>query len=242
MFPEVAVSFKAFLINFTMIPYIFHEPCVDGAYWTMQIEFFFSFVLSAILLFKTFKLKRICLFIWSLVAFILYFAPDIVLIKAIKCILIINYAHMFIMGIVAFLLVKGEWNVTNCSIMIFCIVNQLLYSQSNTYNIFFFSTLIFLLLALQLDLFFKHSKLNYLERTILMCAKISYSWYLIHQMIGYAIIKEFVRHGFESEWIIIIPIVATGIIAFCINRYIEIPTGRYGKQFSNRLNIRAYEK
>ena len=118
------------------------------------------------------------------------------------------------------------------SILILAGLNQILYGESTIHNIFFFITIIILISTNKIDARIKSS--NILIVVFCFFATISYSWYLIHQMIGYTIIKELQLGGYYSDYYILIPILITGGIAFILYRFIEVPTSNLGKKFSSR--------
>lgn len=63
---------------------------------------------------------------------------------------------------------------------------------------------------------------------LVFIGSISFPLYLLHQNIGYLIIRFMEQHGLRSEIWIIIPIVAMVALAWLVNNFIEKP-------FSERL-------
>ena len=57
-------------------------------------------------------------------------------------------------------------------------------------------------------------------------AGISYPLYLIHQNIGYAIIRGFVSIGWTNEIIVLVPIAVSILLAWLIHQFIEIPIAK----------------
>lgn len=231
-FPSAAISLKSMIVNFTMIPYFFGYPCVDGAYWTMQVEFFFSIMFGIILYFNNVNTRKILLFIWMILSLLFFFLPDTIILKPIRFMLLPKYSHMFIAGIAAYFILKKEFSVFFISLLTLACINQILYSEDILFNVFFFISLFILLITNKIDTYLSNK--NLITTFISFFATISYSWYLIHQMIGYTIIKELQINGFNSEWYIFIPITITGGMAFCLYRFIEKPTAEIGKKISLR--------
>lgn len=230
-FPNAAVQPKSMLVNFTMIPYFFGYPCVDGAYWTMQIEFFFSLLLGFILFFNNFRLRIILLFLWLSLSFIFFFLPDITILKPVRFLLLPKYSHLFIAGIGAYFIINKKFIYHSYFLLILASFNQILYGESSIHVFFFFITLIILIFTNKIDARIKST--NILVIILSFFATISYSWYLIHQMIGYTVIKELQLGGYYSEYYILIPILITGGIAFIFYRFIELPASSLGKKISS---------
>lgn len=239
-FPSAAISIKSMLVNFTMIPYFFGFPCVDGAYWTMQIEFFFSLIFGIILCFNRIKTRKALLFIWMLLSLLFFFLPDVMILKPIRFLLLPKYSHIFIAGIAAYFMLKKEYSIYFITLLSLSCINQLLYSEDLLFSIFFFISLLILLFTNKIDTHIPHKTI--ISIILSFFATISYSWYLIHQMIGYTIIKELQLNNYTSEWFIFIPIIITGGIAFCLYRFIEMPTAKIGKKISLRFVIKDNAK
>ena len=55
---------------------------------------------------------------------------------------------------------------------------------------------------------------------------LSYPIYLIHQNVGYIILKALINRNITTEWIIIIPTVIVILYSLMIYRFIEIPIKR----------------
>lgn len=237
-FSEAAVSLKAFIFNFTMIPYFFGELCVDGAYWTMQVEFFFSLVMGIILLFGGNKIRRYLLFLWMFLTFIFYFIPDnLFIIKGIRFIISPKYSHMFIGGIASYLIFKRKFLYYSIILLCICSINQILYAESNMHTLFF---LISIIIFLSVDFIDKYlSNKNIIIKFFSFIASISYSWYLIHQMIGYAIIKGCVESGITSVLVLFLTMIATAIMAYFLHVGVEKPTATIGKRISRKLLIKG---
>ena len=233
-FPEANVGIKAMIVNLTMIPYFFGQPCVDGAYWTMQVEFFFSILMGCIFFLSSYRIRKTLLVAWMLLTLVFFFIPsDIMIIRAIKFIFTPHYAHMFIAGIASYLILKNGYSKFSVTLLSLCVINQLLYSETNSYNIFFIITLFVFIFTNYIDKYI--NKENWIVKIFSFFAMISYSWYLIHQMIGYIIIKECILTGLDSEWIILFALIATGFIAYLLNRFVEKPSAKIGKQLSSHF-------
>lgn len=234
-FPEVSVSAKDFFLNLTMIPGVLNSPFVDGAYWTMQIEFFFSACLGIILLVGKPKNRRTLLLIWIVLSIcqnIFFTESNLIYLKALRILSIPSYSHLFIAGISCFMLINKQNVKYALCLLALGFVNQLITAENYIYTIFFITTILVFLLTNQIDKAIPEK--NLIIKGIVFVASVSYPWYLIHQMIGYEIIKEFVRAGITTEWIILIPIAATLLLAYFIHLFIELPSGAFGKKLSKR--------
>lgn len=209
---------KEFVINFTMLQSYLGVENVDGAYWTLGVQIYIYIVFSLLYFFVC--KKDIILLLKVL---ILWFALNSILLLSgvdnsyIKTLFQVSYIHLFIQGIVLFFIIKKKskhpfyflflllsvvysyWSV----IPEYCIINAI-------------DVAIILLLGMNNVSYYKKNLLTYL-------GVISYTIYLLHQNIGYVIIRQMESIGLANEVFIIIPIGIIIIIATFIYEFIETP-------------------
>ncbi|MEK4129107.1 hypothetical protein NYE67_05460 [Solibacillus sp. FSL W8-0474] len=103
--------------------------------------------------------------------------------------------------------------------------------QSNIFVTMFFG--IFYLLI--------NKKLRFLNTSpLIFLGTISYSFYLVHQNIGYIIIFNLEKYGFNSEFFLIIPLAGSIILATLITYFIEKPIQKFVSNKSK--NIKRIEQ
>ncbi|MDQ1298339.1 MAG: hypothetical protein QG558_878 [Campylobacterota bacterium] len=70
-----------------------------------------------------------------------------------------------------------------------------------------------------------------LSRMTSLLGNISYSLYLLHQVLGYLLINQFIDESVPAPYAQFITIVVMIFFAFIVNRYIEMPTNRFGHKY-----------
>lgn len=235
LFPETQITWADYFVNLTMLPSLFKMRYVDGAYWTLGYEIMFAIVFFGILWIKNFRLRKIIIIGLLSISFIEWFYGDSSnsLFKFLRFFLITNQIQVFIAGICVYWIKNASLSKTFYYIVfILCCVLQILQNNSPVNNIFFFSTLILLFMSSFLDEFITE---NIVYRIIEFVALVSYPLYLLHQMIGFSIIKNLILMGYTSEYWIVLPISISIIFASFVHQYFEKPTSR--QDFSKWPNL-----
>lgn len=112
----------------------------------------------------------------------------------------------------------------------FSIIAQWVAFQNMEFELFY---IIFIVIFM---FYIKHSKqdkinirckiINQIVNLFSKIASISYPLYLVHEYLGFAILKYFDSIGFSSEIFVIIPIIISIICAYIIHKHIELPIGK----------------
>lgn len=217
---HLKVSFLDLLVNLTMFHgyFPFIKP-VDGAYWSLRVEVLFYIAMSILLFFnllkRTIPISLVVLSLGSIFS-LAYKLTDSTLIYNLNQVLIVSHIHLFIAGIMFYKLWKEKNQQSYYVILLLCLVYQFAFvgAAKGVYVTLFF--MLFLLMI--------NSKLTWVaNKPFLFLGKISYSFYLVHQFIGYVIIHWLESIGFVQEYNIIVPIIITFILAIFVTNYIEIP-------------------
>jgi len=213
------------LANFTMWHQFFHFKHIDGAYWSLLPELLF-YCLMAFILF----INKIKSFYWYnsillLIGSIHIFFP----IPIIGKILGIHYILLFMIGLCFYRIhQKKATKYEHLLIWLNLFVAVFLYQieqQGNTVQLLF-STFIPIVLIFYLFIF---KKLQFLGKykLLVFLGNISYALYLVHQNIGYVIIKNLEDINFNRELSICIAILSSIFIAYLITYKIEPPFKKY---------------
>ena len=220
--PQAFCGLKDILLNFTMVPALIGAKSVDGAYWTLQMEWTFYIVITILMFFSSNKVKNIILIFWVLVSLgcnLLYEVMPFS--NIISTLVITKHSQEFIIGLVIYnIIFKKEYKISFL-ILLFCVLNQLI-CQDKQHIIFFAATvlLIFICTSTSMSPIFNKT----LFKPIIWISSISYPLYLIHQMVGFSIMDLIVRSTGYAYWIIIfVPLFTVIIIAWLIHKYVEIP-------------------
>lgn len=220
MFAEQAVTIPQYFVNLTMVSPIFRVPFVDGVYWSMQYELIFAVLCALLLMVRRKALLVRLLFVWIIVAILLTVLPYKFL-RFARLMFISYHAYAFIGGIaIALFSMQIIKLKTLLYISGLCVVSCVLnYGLMSPYMVFYAVTCILLFVAERLDRYFTGN--NLVIRMITWVAMISYPLYLLHQMVGYALLRNLHVIGFDTSWAIF-PV--TGVVmvaAWMIHRFVE---------------------
>lgn len=221
-------TFNQVVINFTMLQYWFGVKDVDGAYWTLAVEFCFYVWMWSI--FKVKKLQYIhwFAFAWIMLSFV-YYTFNIPYAKYIKAVLILQHAPLFAAGIGFFMLSAGRRTSDKYILILMSFVCELyLLFKANTPVIPYIAITCFYFIFY----LFINRKLEFLSNKLLLFfGGISYSLYLIHENIGMAIIY-WIKQKIDHQ-LVYIPITMVLVIglAYFITKYIEHPAMKWIRNY-----------
>ena len=205
------VGFIAFLGNLTMFQHFLGLPNVDGAYWTLAVQLVVYIAIGAIFFLVKKNVGKLLnvMFIWMVVGCVVSFLNNHLGFTKLTFITDAKFIQLFIQGLLVYCI--GAKQGKPLWIYIFltlCVCYDLLWFSVSYFV--FNSILIVVMLVVQLtDVSLKKKG-------------------LLHQNIGYLIIRFMEQHGLTSEVWIIIPTVAMITLAWLVSVFIERP-------FSNGL-------
>ena len=216
-FPSIACSTKDFLLNLTMIPDPLKAKPVDGAYWTLFVEWIYYFLIAMLLIRPSAKKTYIIMFLWlfcSIASNILYGKNPSGIPRVLNYVLVPSYSSCFISGI-ALWMIKGKINRYNAyGLLLLSQINAFLWYNVETL-VLYGGTLIVLWLITNYDveeIFERNSVLKVLS----YYGRISYPFYLLHQRIGYILIYYLVKNGVSSVASLFITFVIITLGAHCV--------------------------
>lgn len=212
-------SLSQMIFNLTMVHGYVDIPDVDGVYWTLRYELIFYVIMFGLYCIgKLEKVELFCIAWLSLqAASITFDYLGIWFPWKIKFFLILNYCHLFMAGILFYRASQLGFNSTRIALLSTCLAFQFL--LSDIYGALFVASCFLLFLG------FVNNKLQYLAiKPLIYVGSISYSLYLIHQNIGYIIIRELDHIGIPHLASIGIAIAAAVAFAHLLTYAIERPT------------------
>lgn len=217
-----AFSLKQVLLNLTMVQSLFKVKDVDGAYWTLIVELIFYWWMWIV--FRTKKLKYIE---WIGVAWItvsiFIIALDFSLKRILRVVFIAPYAPLFVAGIFFYRLREKAASLLLHALILISFFAEcyLLFASSERFDFIPYVIVAAIYIVFYLFTFNGLSVLN--NHVLLFFGGISYSLYLIHENVGYAIIY-WTRRIADSQ-VICISVAAIVVIALAtmVNRFIERP-------------------
>ena len=191
---------------------------VDNAYWSLLPEIQFYLLMGLVIFFKQVKkIKLICL-LWLLLIVIENF---VVHIRILGLIINLQLGGFFIAGILFYkIAVEKEITIFNhLFILATLVINIILYVKWMQNGALVSIMLIYLIFYL-----FSYGKLKWMgNKVLLFLGTISYPLYLIHQNLGYNVIKQFEIWGYSNFFVIILTMVIFILLASLISFYIEKP-------------------
>lgn len=225
-FKQAAGDLKDLLFSFTLMPQVFGAKYIDGAYWTLRIEFMF-YIFIAFLMYLPIGYKKICICALCLLSIMLYPIDCLyghnAIIRAMIYIVNPSWVSSFMAGMSIFFLINNRRDYFFQVIMLLSVLSTILW-QDTYHNIFFAATCLLLIAATCLDMsILQRFRLSGL---LMWYGKISYPLYLIHQLIGFAIIYYLQIYGYTSTWFIIIPITVSSFLGWLVHTYVELPISR----------------
>lgn len=205
------------LANITMLQGFAFIPEVDGAYWTLTVEIAFYFCMIAIWKFAGIRRLEPILALWLAVRSVYWFWPDMP--ERIVMLLVLRYTPFFVIGMLAYRIWSGQRTMRQQ--IPYAAMALLSIATIETWDVTIVGCV---LIAAFVGLI--HGHLRFLSlRPLVWLGGISYSFYLIHQHVGFVVMLEFAKAGY-SPWI---GFAAAFLIALtlgtAINRAVERPAG-----------------
>lgn len=233
LFTNKTISLKVYLSNLTMFQQYMRIPHIDGAYWSLEIELFFYGIIALLLLKKNISRNiEYGLLIVVFTPFLTFFHSN-----GISLILIIlKYSGLFYSGILFYKIWQEGFSYLKfykILISYLCVIWFNYGSQMDYYykpfEVFYIS------ICFILFLLFSTKKLKNVKiKPLLFIGKISYSLYLLHEVIGLIILDylngctPYVLLNTTITFIIIV------LLSWGVNEFIEIPGSRLLKSRLNR--------
>lgn len=221
--PNREVSWATWLLNLTMLNGYALIPYVDGVYWSLRVEL--SFYIIAF--FTYFILRKKCmtliLFTWLLMHVIYEYAPNLsssIYFQGAVHIGAIKYSDLFIAGIVYLKVFRKEAKLIHITLLLLSLAFRISISSAGESLAILSFNAIFLLIAFNIARPLRIKPLIWL-------GSISYPLYLIHQNIGFAIMRHLYTHGVPTWVGIILTTVIAVITSWLIHRAVEEPSRRW---------------
>ena len=219
-------STKDILMNLTMLQGLTKIPHIDQVYWTLLVEILFYTIMYVIFLTKNLnKIIPICA-VWLLISLVSLYLP-IPFKKYLDVLLILQYAPLFIAGILFYKLKKeGRISIGNHLLIISTMVVESIWliksREADITSITILSVIyiVFYIFSLKNITFLR-------SRILLFFGSISYSLYLLHNVIGYCIIYKLKESTDIAFVYISIPIIISITLSVLLNTFIEKPSMKY---------------
>lgn len=213
------VNFVAFLGNLTMFQRFLGLPDVDGAYWTLAVQIIVYILIGAFFFLVRKNIGKLMniMFVWLLVGCVVSFLNNHLGFTKLSFITDAKYIHLFIQGLLLYCI--GAKQGKPIWIYIFL-------TLSICYDLLWFpvSYFVFNLLLIIVMLVVQLADVSLKKKGFFVfIGSISFPLYLLHQNIGYLIIRFMEQHGLTNEIWIIVPIAAMIFLAWLVSVLIEKP-------------------
>ncbi len=218
--PGYEVSFKQAFFNLTMLHKWFNVASVDNVYWTLTVELSFYFLIFVVFLTRGMKyiealgflLLTLMVINKSYLTIFHLHIPNIITVSE-----FLIYGHLFFAGILFYnLKTKGHKWYRYFGLGACLLVQHLLRDKPYVTLVVVVWFLFFYLFILNRLSWLAHKPLLYL-------GTISYSLYLVHQVIGYVIIRHLTDINANALLKIVIPIGCSLLLATLLTFGVEKP-------------------
>lgn len=221
--PGQEVSVRDLCVNATMVQSLLDAPHVDGAYWSLQAEILFYAAMLALWRFGLLKNAQRTFTAWLACAIVVEFAtwwlPEQLAGKLgpIQTLGSLRFIHLFVIGM-AIYRQQGERSFDPgwLLLVIACWFYQAIVdSASGGALVAAFSIVMYLATT---------GHLHWLAaRPLAYLGSISYPLYLIHQNVGYVIIRKLNGLGWNANVSLLTAVAVVLAVAAALSRYIEWP-------------------
>lgn len=214
---KLLIGPKAILVNFTMLQGFAFIPEVDGAYWTLTVEIAFYVCMIALWRFAGLRRLEPMLALWLAVRWLYWMWPDMP--ERIIMVMVLRYLPFFVIGMLSYRVWAGRrtWR------------QQAPYAAMALASVATMETWDVTIVAIVLLASFAaliRGHLRFLAiRPLIWLGGISYSFYLIHQHVGFIVMLEVAKAGY-SPWIgFAAAFLVALVLGTIINRVVERPAG-----------------
>ncbi|OHC97452.1 MAG: acyltransferase [Sphingomonadales bacterium RIFCSPLOWO2_12_FULL_63_15] len=214
---QLLIGPGAILANFTMLQGFAFLPEVDGAYWTLTVEIAFYACMIGLWKFAGLKHLEPLLLLWLGVRWLYALWPDMP--ERIIMLLVLRYLPFFVIGMLSYRVWAGRrsWRqqAPYAALALASVATM------ETWDVTIVACVLLAAFAALIA-----GRLHILRiRPLIWLGGISYSFYLIHQHVGFVVMLELAKAGY-SPWIGFFAAFAVALtLGTLINRVVERPAG-----------------
>ena len=214
---QLLVGPGAIVANITMLQGFAFLPEVDGAYWTLTVEI--AFYLCMISIWKCAGLKRLepVLALWLAVRAVYGFWPDMP--ERIIMLFVLRYLPFFVIGMLSYRVWSGQRHWREQAP--YAMITLLSVAMMETWDVTIMACVLLAGFAALIQ-----GRLRWIAaRPLLWMGGISYSFYLIHQHVGFVVMLKMTEQGY-SPWLAFFSAFLVALILGAgINKLVERPAG-----------------
>ena len=214
--PNREVALLDAIVNLTMFQEFFGIPNVDGVYWTLAVEL--KFYVAMLAIYSLGQLQKAEWILFALIAANVAQATKVIdLPEWIVTLFMFEHIAFFVMGMAFYKLCnhcRHAW--MQHSLIWLALASMLSVSSLRHFAVYSLMVISFYLIAF--------GKLRWLAvKPLMSLGAVSYALYLIHQNIGYVIIREVYAQGGSGYVGVGLAISASLLIAFMVTYWLEKP-------------------
>ncbi len=222
--PGQEVSLGAALVNLTMVQSLFDSPHVDGAYWSLQAELIFYANMLVCYRLGAFHRPRLTIAAWiglaAVVHLIIAVNPQPGVVSAFgkfATLTSLKFIPLFAVGILLYNAhQESRVSRVDFACLVYCWATIALFEGfSNALVVMFLSLSLFLAVEGYLPLL--------KSRLLVALGALSYPLYLIHQNIGYVLIRWLESKAIAPGWAIGGAVVIAFLLAWLLHQLVEKP-------------------
>ncbi|QEG36868.1 acyltransferase family protein [Bythopirellula goksoeyrii] len=222
--PGQEVSLVAALVNLTMVQSLLDTPHVDGAYWSLQAELIFYANILACYRLGAFRRPRIAIAIWVGIAALIHIVSAMTTVPMIAglanklaTITSLKYIPLFGIGMLLYQVhLQRKLTRNDLSLLVGCWATIGIFDGiSHALAACFLSLGLFLAVEGYLP--------QLQSRMLVALGALSYPLYLIHQNIGYVLIRWLESRAMSPGWAIGAALVLTFVLAVLLHQLVEKP-------------------
>jgi peptidoglycan/LPS O-acetylase OafA/YrhL len=240
MLKPTAMQFAA---NLTMVPQIFRQEVVDGVYWTLSYEAAFYVFAALVIRRAGERLEEVC-GLWLAGTLLLRFEPFFIwhypyFLHMVRLATTGSFAPLFIAGIMLNRICAGRARPVTYALLASCLLvglaGPLTFTRpmSGVGYCALISCFAFLVWLGGTD----RLPLRLLAPFVFL-GDISYSFYLLHECIGWVVMDRLLAWGLEVHLAFALTLAGAITLAFAVNRTIEKPAQRRLRAFFARHRMR----
>ncbi|HYL33204.1 MAG TPA: acyltransferase [Stellaceae bacterium] len=233
-----------FLANVSMVPYVFGQDVVDGVYWTLAYEA--AFYVMAATVIRRCGLDRVELVCipWFAMALVMRLWPVLIwhspyLLLMARLATSGGYAGLFIMGIMLYRICAGQARVLTYFMLAVCLLNTLVGPPINVEPL---SNVAYAAIMCAVALLVWLGGTNRFPEKLLwpliFLGDISYSFYLLHDDIGFVMMNRLLKWGVDARLTLLVTFAFAVALSYAMNRLVERPGQRALRSFLARYRDR----
>jgi peptidoglycan/LPS O-acetylase OafA/YrhL len=234
--PSQRLPLPDLLANVTMLQELLHFRHLDGAYWTLQVELLFYVQMLCWFMFGQLQRVHWIIVAWLVIALAYRIIPMVLGLHpswTLGQLLIVEHIPFFALGILFYRLYKGENRLVNHLLIAACIGVIAVTRHPIYLPVAVVCTTVFYL--------FIHGRLKWLQAApFTFLGTISYSLYLLHQVIGFDIIWHLERDAHVSSGFAILAAIAViMVLSTLVTYFVERPAMRWIRERWRTRHLRA---